>query len=1106
MMRPRDSTYNSLNNKIIKGAKIMDEKPSPSNDIIHSLDPRQLEIHKGLRSIGPEISAFYLDAVRIFNSDNLQTKSYLLAHSAREIEAGLRDVLTREGEETEKADVSKKYKHLTSIAVALGVDSNDPLVKKWFKVARIFHKYAHRHGVWKEPRKKSDFESLWKEFEDILFRLVGSYYSLLERVDRILKYETPTNEILDTLPNLLELEARRSYFFRNLKWLQWLKPLEERGYFDPKNNPMPEEISDQSGHYRVLIWFALDYLEYAANKNSEDPSDEITNLVIVIINSIVDYRNDKGERTENFRTDWVLTKVIGALPPEKIESKHIEFLRTALRTKWDATLVAAEICNRIFPKFLKDQAKDLVIRLVDVILEYQMIEDTTFNRHVPVMMEYWLDETLKKHKTAIAKLCGIEAAEVGLTKIKTITKSDKQRFNNAVIPSIEDSSQTYFPEKYEYQLVRFVRDMYQSSDGNKIRGKIVSLKEEDHPVFRRMAIHVINHHYDNLKELFWSWSGNPLNEYLLKHELYELCKANCFSFDEEQIKQVLEWIESSEYYTPEGITDDAKKRIVAYRKKEWLSSLLETKNDRVITSYKEYQKINSEKIDHPGFDLWMESGVGLTRPIDPNAFLRKANAEIAEYLNNYKRREGQSSFFQEDLTEGFGAFVSANPQQFSIDLEPFHHVDRMYNYALLSGLREAWRAKKTFSWEELLQFIMQIVESKEFWEEQPGDKSGYRNLIISEMARLIEEGTIDDDHAIDSKLLSQAEKILLILAERTRSDLNESSDLAMAVLNSRKGRIFLAMINYSLRFARLYRKDQSNRWVEPIKADFSKRLDRTVEPSLEFSFLLGRCLPYLHYLDQKWVTSNVNRMFPKDNDSHWKATFTGYLLYSRKVYKDLYFLLRENAHYTKALGTSFVGRHITTDLGGHICLGYLEEWEKLDDKKSLISMLVENGNSEQLSEVVHFFWRLREKLDDKTKAKIKPIWKVIIQQLLKNKEKPEYRAIISNLSTWLSLIDEIDDEILKYLEVSARHLQKMDEYFFIEYLLQHALKEPAKVSKIYIEMLVAGVYPDIRQKDIEETVRILYDQGQKGAADKICNMYGEKGFDFLRMVYETHRT
>lgn len=81
----------------------------------------------------------------------------------------------------------------------------------------------------------------------------------------------------------------------------------------------------------------------------------------------------------------------------------------------------------------------------------------------------------------------------------------------------------------------------------------------------------------------------------------------------------------------------------------------------------------------------------------------------------------------------------------------------------------------------------------------------------------------------------------------------------------------------------------------------------------------------------------------------------------------------------------------------------------------------------------------------------------------------------------------------------------MDEYFFIKYLLRHVSSEPAKVSEIYIEMLNAGVYPDIEQENVEEIVGILYDQGQREAADRICNLCGEKGINSLRKVFEKHR-
>lgn len=1069
------------------------------------LDSKQLGIYKGLRSIGPEISAFYRDGVRILHSNNLETKSYLLAHIAREIEGGLRSVLSHEGEKMEKDKRREAYKHLESIAVALGMDPNDQLVKKWFKLASRFSKYAHRHGVMKEPRGKIDFESSWKEFEDILFTLVGSYYSLLDRVDRILKYETPTKEILDTLPNLLELEARRSYFFRNLRWFKWLKPLKERGYFDPQKNPKPEEISGQPGHYRLPIWNALDYLEYVANRNSEGPSDEITDLIIEIINSIADYRNDKGERIENFRTDWILTKVVCDLPYEKIEPKQIEFIKAALKTKWDATLVLAEISNRLFPKLLKDQAKNLVVKLVDVILECELIEGETLDRYIPLMKEYWLDECLRKHKTEIAKLLALEAAQVGLSKIKTIIKNDKHGFNTAIVPSIEDSSQTHFPEKYEYQLVRFVRDMYESADAGRIKENVASLIKEEHPIFKRIAIHLINHDYEDLNDIFWNWNGNPLNEYPLKHELYELLKTNCASFNEKQIEQALDWIESKNYYIPKEITNDEdRKRILAYKKKEWISSLLTINSEKVMLAYKEYQDINPDEIDHPGFDSWMEVTTGLTSTIDADTFLGKTNVEIARYLND-REEESSGRLFQAELSRAFQAFVSANPEQFSKGLDPFQSVHPMCQYSLLCGLREAWASGKTFSLEDVFSFMSWIAESEEFWEKQTTGEGSYRDWIIVEMARLIQEGTREDKHAFEAKFLPHAEKILLILAEKAKSDLAETGDLATAALNSPKGCVFLAMINYSLRVARLYGKDQDPRWVAPIKSDFDKRLNRMTEPALEFSIILGEYLVNLYYLDKKWVIDNIDRIFPNDNDAHWKAALTGYLFYSRKVYKELYFLLRENGHYAKAIDISFTNRRATEGLVGHICIGYIEEWESLGDKTSLIYRLIEYGSIDQISEMVHLFWRLREKLTDKIKSKIKPIWGALIGRLSQNKENPEYQRVISNLSTWLSLIDRIDDQLLEYLKVSAPYIQKMDEYFFIKYLLRHVSSEPAKVSEIYIEMLNAGVYPDIEQENVEEIVGILYDQGQREAADRICNLCGEKGINSLRKVFEKHR-
>jgi len=118
------------------------------------------------------------------------------------------------------------------------------------------------------------------------------------------------------------------------------------------------------------------------------------------------------------------------------------------------------------------------------------------------------------------------------------------------------------------------------------------------------------------------------------------------------------------------------------------------------------------------------------------------------------------------------ACVSDNPEKFSIQLTPFLGVHRKYQYALLRGLYEAWRTDKSFEWSEVFDFILTIVDSDTFWQEESTDQPyDYRNWIVSTTAELIEEGTRDDKHAFDSAHLPKAERTLLILANRAQSDL-----------------------------------------------------------------------------------------------------------------------------------------------------------------------------------------------------------------------------------------------------------------------------------------------------------------------------------------------
>ena len=954
-----------------------------------------------------------------------------------------------------------------------------------------------------------------------LYDVIQSWNREINQVSNYL-YDT-YNEIEDTVNNYTETKAekifqiikndepQRNYFFKelasSLNPFPWLKPLKERGYFNPEKNPKPYKTPNNKGFYKIPHWHILGYLENVAQKIKENPNDEITETLLEIINQIINYRDEHGERIDNYRTDWVMIKIIFSLPIEKITEDHIEFIRVALNSKWDTILFASEIGKTVLPKLLKEKADKLVLNLLDIILSYKKIEqklqlgEKETYEYTSIMDEYWLKEALKKHKQGIAELCSIKAARIAINKIKTIIREDKSQFNNIWIPTIEDHPQTKFPERYECQLVHFVRDMFELSEPQKIKEEIKTLLKEEHPIFKRIALHIINYHYKDLNELFWEWKGNPFEDSLLKHEQYELIKNNCFYFSKEQINKVIEWIESKKYYISEEMKDDKDQveKILAYRKKEWLFTLLDTKDSDVLSFYKKYGKINPAELDHPGFDFWMETKWGYKSPVGKDEFLTKSNEEIAEYLKNFEYSTGRIDI--EGLSDVLRNCVSDNPEKFTNNIRPFLNVPRIYQHALLLGLNESWRLKKDINWQVVFDFISKLLKSGDFWNEEQKDYN-YRNWIISRIAELIEDGTKDDNYTFSTDFLLEAEKILLILVEKTKSDLSDMNDLVTSVLNSTKGKIFSAMISCSLRYARMHNGKNEKRWIDRIKKDFTKRLDREIEPSLEFSVILGEYLANLYWLDKKWVIDNLDKIFPKNNDIHWKAAFTGYLFYSWKVYKDIYFLLRENGHYTKAIKIEFSDSHITERLVQHICIGYLEDWEKIEDEESLIFQLIENKNINQLSAIVIFFWMIRDKLNDKIKSKIKYLWKKLYELAKQNEENMEYQKLISDLSKWLVLIDEIDGEIFEWLKLSAKYVDKNhNTSFFIEYLSKHVLKTPKEAGELYIEMLKADIYPEYNKEHIQQIVRTLYEEKEKKIADLICNLYGEKGYYFLKDLY-----
>jgi len=925
-----------------------------------------------------------------------------------------------------------------------------------------------------------------------------------------------TNKIKLTLQKIKNDNSLENHFFKKLAVannpLEWLIPLRDAGYFSPEKNLKPQEVPKKKGYYNVLHWNVLDALENMAVKNEENPEDKVSGMLSAIVDEIIVFR-ENGEGIGNYRTDWKLLQTISHFPIKYIGVKHIELIKDSLCTGIRTSLLGHEIGKLFLPKLIRERAKELILKLLNVILHYRESDRENAREYVSVLDSYYMKEGLDKNKTGISKICAIEAANVAIKKIQEIIKEDKSCFSNIWIPTIEDHEQTDFPDRYECQLVHFVRDMLEAADPKEIEPIVRDMLGEEHNILKRIAYHLINHHYDVLSPLFWSLCNNPLNS-LSIHELYELIKSHCKSFDTIQIDILLNWIEDEIFTFSVGVfgITEKEEKIKAYYKKEWLLALFDTGNDEVRRRYEAHNSVNDATIEHPGFHSW-SSGVYSIQdvsPIDEKEFKEKTNDEIAVYINAYKEADGASwreGSTRVDLASSFRTFISNDPERFSKELNPFLSVPRKYQHEFLRGFEEAWRNDKNFDWNELLPFIKTLIEDNSFWSEkkEAGDYD-YNRWIGDTIANLIEDGTKNEKHAFSPDLLPIAEQILLILLKNVKTDMGMINDLVTSVLNSSKGRVFMAAINYSLRYARLYCRDKENRWVKSIKSEFSKRLYKTKESSLEFSVVIGQYLIYLNYLDKKWVVDNFNRIFDLENDKYWEAAFVGHIVMTSKVYKEIYKLLRDNGHYEKGLSYPFKDKHVTKKLIQNIAIGYLAGWDDLNDAKGLQNKLLENNNPENISVLIAFVWSFRNKDDEVIKRRIKLLWKIIIEKVVQpNFDNDKYRILASALGKWLSFVEIIDDDIHEWLKLSVEAMDGgFNSSFFIEYLRKHVEKTPDRVGDLYLKMIENGALPTYKEEDIIAIVQTLYELEKKDIANRICNLYSSKGVEFLRETFEKY--
>lgn len=143
--------------------------------------------------------------------------------------------------------------------------------------------------------------------------------------------------------------------------MAWFNFLLEEGFFNPKNNPIPKEID--GGIETPEYWEVLGYLERL--------SLEIKNgKALGLINKLIDVIKDVSTNpVDNYKTWYVLIKILGNLPNNKISKDILAFIPIWLSGKFDTMLQTSELFENILLKFLNTNPSKEDIEKAELILQ-----------------------------------------------------------------------------------------------------------------------------------------------------------------------------------------------------------------------------------------------------------------------------------------------------------------------------------------------------------------------------------------------------------------------------------------------------------------------------------------------------------------------------------------------------------------------------------------------------------------------------------------------------------------------------------------------------------------------------------------------------------------
>ena len=1086
---------------------------------IKSLTTTQQYIYEGLQQFGEEVSAFYLDALKIKSDNSLLTRSNLLAHLAREIDGGLRDILSIK--ENSPVNNEVKTTQRDSIAMALNTSVESTLAKDWHNSAKRFARFAHRHGAYKDPRDLSQFEPIWNEYEKILARLVGNAYAVQSRVQRLAQYETPTKEMLATLPNLFTNPVLYNRFFDELKQPGWLEPLYKAGYFSPSTVTPDQVVTLPTGENVIQSsnWAPAEYLKVVAETNQIGPSKEVTAFLTAIIEGYIDYHTADNTHIQSYRTNYRIIELIGRLPAATFSEKHFAYLQWCLETGNVYNLVTQTIIQQWLPNLLGGKNQKMLMRLLELLMMSKLVnqpDDDLLSESVETSLvdDYWLYSHLPAYISEIGIVIGEAGFQIIYQRVKQILASQPK----LLLYLTWSGSLNWREDPYYNREVSVFPVFLCANVLPHISGDTTALLTElltdpcDQYVAKRIALYGIASRYDQTADAFWQLPYNPFNIHQLDVELASLVQLHHTIFTDRQVDQIIDWLDtcdSSLNANPE-LTSEQVNQYHIRKIHRFYSLMRDTTHPKLLQKIALFDQLtgSSTAADSQDFEpVHIESGFWEPEPpLEADTLSALTTSELAAYLTDYHEVDGFGFSKVEDLRREFTQLLMGQPHQYYSQLSYFSRLPSAYISVVYETATELQKKGKFGYWQELLTFAEDRIHQPDFWQSSAlHHQHQFWGGVIPEttaLHRLISAG-LEVNKEFNVALVPLAKTTIL----RTVSTLRDLESVPTShhpfdrLLNSGFGTGITALLNLNLYYARQL-SPATRQWDKDIQEFFEQELETDARP--ELYELLGTGLSRFNFIDTFWVKRNIDRIFNKTQPDNWLLAFSAYV---QRYEPDNYFydLLKGSGNYAYSLTHSLLSRDYRRMTVRHIMRYYIRRVDKLDAPNSLLGLVLKNRDFDWLTQVVHYFRNDGDRygITPLKENQLRFLWRRIHKLIKRNSQKIGFNELASSLSHWVGYLSELDAEAQQWLNLIVANCQQQDIRPLLDHLYKFVNPSPLIVTAIVLKMAQRKTDFDSYYsfEKLPAIVDVLYEKRYQQQADSICNEFGRRGSNLLADVY-----